>query len=1236
MADPTAAAVQFLELFPECQAWDVVILDQQKRKIGGAPSMATALVRSKISEWMAMYNTHVFIRPLLGNLVFLDLDSYFSHNKDFDLLFKLRPRAVVRTSQDNYQAWLTLPLSLASQHALQVASDLTALFHADPGSVRAGQQGRLPGTVNAKQGKGGRAELLHGAIQDIDPKEYMGAVPRQAISVRAGELRVVSKAAQPKAEVDRSGKDWQMCCAFFESNKQKNEEEAFTELRGRFSKSRLDSRAQERYEKQTIAKAYQKVASLRKGIEEGRLAAWRESCAKAEAEKQGRGPQTGGASDGAAQDAEKDGGVSISQVKQLIAVALSKALPRAAAPPQLRKCSQCGEEKGPSAFTDSQLRKSDAERQCRVCKPVDERNVTSAVSGKSCVACAIHKGRGDYSDNQWRRKEGEAKCKSCVSAFEARKKLHVRTCVECAVEKSVEQFSKSQMAKAVGQSVCMVCADKRMVKGWDNVVPMSSETDETKGVSPEPDHWEEKSKDAANRWILEAPEVALPSEITKSYQAILGAHGRDGWWTQLPKDSVASFPAHEKLRLLKVAHEHDLRHLGGRDRLLKEMQRALGTTLWPNAYMDCQWVVQRCEQCRASSCRDMAQEEPRHLPRPDAAGEIVGWDLKKMVVQDGSCWYMLLGVDFATNKIWAWDLDKDEIDVKHVQGRMLRWQQDNDLLEYCWSDNGGQFKNTIQEAMQQAFQVKPRHIPPGHPQSNGKVEALNKVMDALCGGQRERLQSAVVAYNNTPRGGLDVCPESLWREMRPRESRWRGIGLRMAVHGRKELSDDEWQRFLETNSAASKRVDAAQMCDEYERRVKPLRDAMSSDRLRQSLSNRMKMEGRASEQNNVVIVTGDRVICKNTQYTAKGHALKFQHKGGERQEFTVRNKTGGLVDVEEVGTGLRSVRHESSLKLLPKVYPAADVHVQNPDDQDLPKDVLALMRQSSQAKAEAVVRARSLGVIDIQGQKFTIYEAKDDGRCFFRCTHMALSGADGGYIDDTAASDRQQKAILDELEDWANKAKGDARRALRMSAANEMKDDPRWDQTRAFTWERYFAHMRTPKAFATNIVMAAAHRLLHRRFHVYQKDEGDRYKKVYTSDGPPVKGPDIHLLYGGVHFSLLVPCPNDQIARDEDEPPAKRARTREAAHVPVLKRPAQAEPAPMAAPLLKRPAKDTKFGRCPLCDASMQIVPPQEGGRPMLGCSKFRKGCRGYLRHVLPREESLMPARFVMKVRVDA
>ena len=90
------------------------------------------------------------------------------------------------------------------------------------------------------------------------------------------------------------------------------------------------------------------------------------------------------------------------------------------------------------------------------------------------------------------------------------------------------------------------------------------------------------------------------------------------------------------------------------------------------------------------------------------------------------------------------------------------------------------------------------HIPPGRPQSNGLVEVFNRILDMGHGGERQRLMSAVVAHNNMPNTKHGVSPETLWRALRPMQSRWRNIGLKEMLHERQpSMTDEEWQAFLD-------------------------------------------------------------------------------------------------------------------------------------------------------------------------------------------------------------------------------------------------------------------------------------------------------------------------------------------------------------------------------------------------------------------------------------------------------
>ena len=59
-----------------------------------------------------------------------------------------------------------------------------------------------------------------------------------------------------------------------------------------------------------------------------------------------------------------------------------------------------------------------------------------------------------------------------------------------------------------------------------------------------------------------------------------------------------------------------------------------------------------------------------------------------------------------------------------MQDRLLRWYSEVQVPRVCWSDNGGQFKSVICEALKKTLDISPHFIPPRHPQSNGLVEAF--------------------------------------------------------------------------------------------------------------------------------------------------------------------------------------------------------------------------------------------------------------------------------------------------------------------------------------------------------------------------------------------------------------------------------------------------------------------------------------------------------------------------------
>ena len=147
-----AAAMHFIEAFPEAQAFHVVLTTEEKRGVVNVSRCSRQELLRRLPGWMAMESVHFFLRPLLRGLVMLDLDKY---KGDLDTVLRLRPRALVCTSPGNYQAWFMVNDN-STQTPPFVLHQLTIALDADKCSAKPTQQGRLPGSINVKPGKAKR------------------------------------------------------------------------------------------------------------------------------------------------------------------------------------------------------------------------------------------------------------------------------------------------------------------------------------------------------------------------------------------------------------------------------------------------------------------------------------------------------------------------------------------------------------------------------------------------------------------------------------------------------------------------------------------------------------------------------------------------------------------------------------------------------------------------------------------------------------------------------------------------------------------------------------------------------------------------------------------------------------------------------------------------------------------------------------------------------------------------
>ena len=201
------------------------------------------------------------------------------------------------------------------------------------------------------------------------------------------------------------------------------------------------------------------------------------------------------------------------------------------------------------------------------------------------------------------------------------------------------------------------------------------------------------------------------------YVYVYICRGRDDA-TNFVKDH-SGISSSDKVQFMKAAHE-DLGHARGRAGIVKSLTEE--GKAWINMGLDAQWFAARCEQCRKSSTSNMVVSELRHLPVPMNAGEVIGWDLKKMSPPGEEPWGMLLAVCFTSKKVFAWDRNAGEATLENVYGLIIRFMHEQELMLATWTDNGTQFRNVIEAALARALGVKPHHIPPGRPEANGLVE----------------------------------------------------------------------------------------------------------------------------------------------------------------------------------------------------------------------------------------------------------------------------------------------------------------------------------------------------------------------------------------------------------------------------------------------------------------------------------------------------------------------------------
>ena len=117
-----------------------------------------------------------------------------------------------------------------------------------------------------------------------------------------------------------------------------------------------------------------------------------------------------------------------------------------------------------------------------------------------------------------------------------------------------------------------------------------------------------------------------------------------------------------------------------------------------------------------------------------------------------------------------------------------------------------------------------------------------------------------------------------------------------AVHGKRDVSDAEWEQFVSKTLESSNAVpDAKQMCENYEARLRPIRAAMSSLRLRVQMGHRLGFNKIKAKNSDRCLVSRGRKIYKNNPYNLKTTWLKLLHSDDKLCEYKFLAVNFGLI-----------------------------------------------------------------------------------------------------------------------------------------------------------------------------------------------------------------------------------------------------------------------------------------------------------------------------------------------------
>ena len=236
-------AEAFFRVFPESANFSLTILDKDReRSRGHFASISRCEIISMLPRFLqAAEGGHLFSRPLLPNVVLIDLDRCAPSAAND--VYRLRPRLVTQTSVvdgvRNMQAWYVLDgRGNKGRQAAMVARALQQALGGDPKSTAPQQQGRVAGSKNCKPAlqPAQTVAILH---QDptafLSEDVFLDVCPEPRLSLLDGAVRVapqppprgrptaadeaaLTQGRASETDTSGSGRDWASAMSFFERN----------------------------------------------------------------------------------------------------------------------------------------------------------------------------------------------------------------------------------------------------------------------------------------------------------------------------------------------------------------------------------------------------------------------------------------------------------------------------------------------------------------------------------------------------------------------------------------------------------------------------------------------------------------------------------------------------------------------------------------------------------------------------------------------------------------------------------------------------------------------------------------------------------------------------------------------------------------------------------------------------------------------------------------------------------